>query len=79
MSLEAIQAFRSAVATEPALQQVCASGNVQAVVDAAAARGYAFSAGELATALRDAELSDSELEMVAGGSSDGGKKDTTLT
>ncbi|QJW84031.1 Nif11-like leader peptide family natural product precursor [Ramlibacter terrae] len=71
MSLEAIHAFRSALASDPALQKLCghasATGDAQSVVDAAAARGFTFSVSELEEVLADGELSDSELELVAGG------------
>ncbi len=71
MSLEAVHAFRAAVAQDAALQEVArravAADAPQQVVDAAAARGFTFSAEELQAALSDAELSDDELELVAGG------------
>ncbi|QJW83620.1 Nif11-like leader peptide family natural product precursor [Ramlibacter terrae] len=73
MSVEAVQAFRSLVAGDPALQKTCAAAiaarDPQRVVDAAAARGLVFTAAELQAVLADGELSDMELEMVAGGGS----------
>ncbi|QJW83727.1 Nif11-like leader peptide family natural product precursor [Ramlibacter terrae] len=71
MSLEAVNAYRAALTTDPALQEsarlAVAANDPQQVVQAAAAQGFTFTVGELRAALTDSELSDSELELVAGG------------
>lgn len=75
MSMEAMQAFYKKVKNEDALRQEAEKAVVQgaaAVVALAAREGFEFSeeevAVELATlAAAESELSDSELDLVAGG------------
>lgn len=71
MSLEAVAAFRSALAQDVALQKLCAEAiaarDAQGLAGIAASRGFDFTAAELEESVGDGELSDSELELVAGG------------
>ncbi|QJW84030.1 Nif11-like leader peptide family natural product precursor [Ramlibacter terrae] len=71
MSLKAVEEFRAVAASQPELQKSCATaflaGDLQSVVRAGAARGYAFTEAEVSECLDKGELSDAELELVAGG------------
>lgn len=58
--MEEDEAFRTAVANEDSL-------NTENVVAVAARHGYEFTAADYAAAMEDNELSDSELEQIAGG------------
>ena len=74
MSEEKLKAFLEAVKADAALQeQLKAAGHVDAVVAIAKAAGFVIEAGELARA--QAEISEDELEGVAGGSSCAGSVD----
>jgi len=72
MSTEAFERFRAVLAADAALQGQCLrllqSGDLSAVLDLARAQGCDFRLEEAAAALQGAELSDLELEVVAGGS-----------
>jgi predicted ribosomally synthesized peptide with nif11-like leader len=72
MAQQALDQFRSLLALDPALQSVVRQavqvGSAQGVLAAAADRGLPITEAELADALADGELSDLELELVAGGS-----------
>lgn len=82
MSKEAASEFIEKAQTDPEIQQklqgLGASAQLDDVLDVAAASGYSFSENELMDAGKDAaeksgsqpegELSERELEMVAGGS-----------
>ena len=78
MSVEAIDQFRAQVATDPGLQARLASA-LDVGPDALAALGkdcgYDFTAAEASAAVdrarTDGELSDFELELVAGGDAGG--------
>lgn len=71
MSLEAVTEFRALLAQDADLQKACAealrTNAYQPVIDAAAARGLVVTSDELAQGMKDGELSDQELELVAGG------------
>jgi len=71
MSSDAFEKFRAAIAADAALQAQCLAalqaGDVQQVLDLARAQGCAFTAEEATAALDQAELTDLELEVVAGG------------
>lgn len=76
MSVEAVQAFRARVASNPELQKACTqalrSGNIQSIIDAGAVHGHNFTAADLQQCMDAGELSDQELELVAGGGNKGG-------
>ncbi|RYF35167.1 MAG: Nif11-like leader peptide family natural product precursor [Comamonadaceae bacterium] len=78
MSIEAVQAFRAHVTGDAALQKTCADAiqrnDFQRVVEAGAARGFTFTATEVQQCLGTEELSDEELELVAGGGNTGTKE-----
>ena len=72
MSEEPLKAFREAVQADAGLQeQLKAAGDADAVVEIAKAAGFVISADELKRAQAEltdgAELTDEELEGVAGG------------
>ncbi|QJW84282.1 hypothetical protein HK414_12025 [Ramlibacter terrae] len=73
VSLEAVTEFRALLARDADLQKTCTealrTNTYQPVIDAAAARGLVFTAGELKQSVNEGELSDRELELVAGGAS----------
>ncbi|RYF35168.1 MAG: Nif11-like leader peptide family natural product precursor [Comamonadaceae bacterium] len=77
MSIEAVQAFRDRVANDSALQKTCADAiqreDFQRVVTAGAALGFEFTGVEVQQCLASEELSDQELELVAGGGNKGGQ------
>ena len=69
MSKQSVQAFRAAVAADPALaEQVKGTGGDPAALLALAqARGFEFTREEADEVLNEGELSELELELVAGG------------
>jgi predicted ribosomally synthesized peptide with nif11-like leader len=58
--MEEDEAFRAAVANEN-------SSNTEKVIAVAARHGYEFTETDYAAAMENGELSDSELEQIAGG------------
>jgi predicted ribosomally synthesized peptide with nif11-like leader len=71
MSLQSFASFRQAVNTNPQLSEACRNairqGGQGAVVDFAQKNGFTFSAEEAKKVMDETELSDYELELVAGG------------
>jgi len=70
--MPAIDAFRQQLATDVNLQaqvrQAIEDGcGVEELVRLAGSHGYSFTADEASTSFTESELSDFELEMVAGG------------
>jgi predicted ribosomally synthesized peptide with nif11-like leader len=74
MSEEQLKAFMEAVKADPGLQeQLKAAGDTDAVVAIAKAAGFLISSDELQRAQAGQEISEEELEGVAGG---GGGQDS---
>jgi predicted ribosomally synthesized peptide with nif11-like leader len=68
MSEEQLKAFLEAVKADTGLQEkLNAAGDEDAVVEIAKGAGFAISSDELEKAMQRKELSDEELENVAGG------------
>jgi len=68
MSEEQLKAFQEAVQTDAGLQEkLKAAGDADAVVAIANAAGFVISVEEIEAAAQAVELSDEELESVAGG------------
>ncbi|MFM9970687.1 MAG: Nif11-like leader peptide family RiPP precursor [Burkholderiales bacterium] len=70
MSIEALSNFRAQVNADPKLQKMvlqALSGAGEGLPSLGAKHGYSFTAEEARSLLNDTELSDFELEAVAGG------------
>ncbi len=71
MAIEAFNAFRAEVEKDVALQEACrealASGKPELIVSLGSERGFEFSGAEAEAVINESELSDLELELVAGG------------
>lgn len=70
--MPAVDAFREKLATDPGLQAqvrqtIEGGGGLEEVLSLAEAQGFAFTADEARNSFTESELSDFELEMVAGG------------
>lgn len=69
MSKQSVSAFRAAIAADPALaeQARATGGDAAALLALAQARGFEFTREEADEVLNEGELSELELELVAGG------------
>ncbi len=81
MSKQHVTAFRELMLAEPALAEqlrevtarpVAAGGGAPALIDIARARGFEFTQAELDEVVAEGELSELELDLVAGGAQPGG-------
>jgi len=76
-NMAAINAFREQLASNPVLQTQVrqtleAGGGLDQLLNLARAHGCAFTVDETVSSFTESELSDFELEMVAGGKMGGG-------
>jgi predicted ribosomally synthesized peptide with nif11-like leader len=80
MSLQSFASFRQAINTNPQLGEACraaiAAGGQGAVITFAEKNGFSFSAEDAKAAMDETELSDYELELVAGGGTGTDEKKT---
>jgi predicted ribosomally synthesized peptide with nif11-like leader len=82
MSKQHVREFRAVMAGDPALSEqlrevtaipVAAGGGTVALIGLARARGFEFTEAELGEVVAEGELSELELDLVAGGCQNGGE------